>query len=57
MWMRQLILLLPILICLYGGYAIKKTDEQVLAGFNDMPKEQQQRLKERGYIEKNYHLT
>lgn len=50
--LEKIILALPIILCLLGIYGVDKTNGNILAGFNDLPQEQKDRLIKRGYLSK-----
>ncbi|MDD7383765.1 MAG: DUF3784 domain-containing protein [Peptoniphilaceae bacterium] len=46
----KIILLIPIILCLFSLYAINKTNGNVIAGFNIMKPEKKEELIKKGYI-------
>lgn len=57
MLLEDIVSIIIIIICLLGGYGIKRSSGTLIAGFELLPENRRQRLKENGFVKKRSRLS
>ena len=55
--LEDIVSIIIIIICLLGGYGIKRSSGTLIAGFELLPENRRQRLKENGFVKKRSRLS